>query len=165
MSDEGTIDEAKYEAAKTAAHNYFDKNRKIQSLALGTVYLNSDGFMHLIFADRHHKQKRDVKNQLKRFHLLTHTRRILEKMVMYQEYDEQQQTVVVKQQKRKLTESRLVKYWDFIAVIDNKIRVKLVLRQVGNGNIHFWSIIPFWKTRFYRDIQLVELSTGNMEDD
>ena len=162
MSD---FDEVKYQAVKEAAHSFFEKNRKIHSLAFGTVYLNSDGFMHLIFADKHHKNKREWKNQIKRFHLLAYAKPILEKMGLYQEYTELTQTVMVKQRKQKHLENRMVKYWGFIAVIDNKIRVKLVLRQVGNGNIHFWSIIPFWKTRFYKDIQLVELSTGDMEDD
>lgn len=159
------FDQEKYEKARGEAHNYFQKNAKIQSPALGTVHLNSDGFLHLIYGDKRHKQQRDWKNQLKRFHLVTYTRRIIEGMGFYQEYIEQYQTVMVKQHKHKVPESRLVKYWGFVAVIDNRIRVKIILRQVGNGNVHFWSVIPYWKTTYYKDIQFVDLSTGNAEDD
>ncbi|MFH0770793.1 MAG: hypothetical protein V1926_05485 [Candidatus Peregrinibacteria bacterium] len=159
------FDQEKYDAAREAAHNYFQRNQKIQSPVLGTVHLNSDGFLHLVYGDKHHKQKRDWKNQLKRFHLVTYTRRIIEGMGFYQEFLEQYQTVMVKEQKHEVPASKLVKYWGFVAVIDNRIRVKIILRQVGNGNIHFWSVIPFWKTKYYKDIQLTDLSTGDLEGD
>lgn len=160
-----SFDQEKYDKAREAAHSYFQKNTKIQSPVLGTVHLNSDGFLHLVYGDKRHKQKRDWKNQLKRFHLVTHTRRIIEGMSFYQEYMEQFQTVMVKKHKHKEPANKLVKYWAFVAVIDDKIRVKLILRQIGNGNIHFWSIIPYWKTSYYKDIQVVDLSTGDLEND
>jgi len=86
-------------------------------------------------------------------------------MAFYQEYQEQYQMVPVKRHKHKCMESRLVQHWGFIAVLDNRIRVKVILRKVGDGNIHFWSVIPYWKTRFYKDIRLSDLSTGDMEVD
>jgi len=39
-------------------------------------------------------------------------------------------------------------FWAFEAVVDNR-RIKVVVRQVGKGKKHFWSVIPAWrKTRF-----------------
>jgi len=39
-------------------------------------------------------------------------------------------------------------FWTFEAVIDNR-RIKVIIRQVGNGKKHFWSVIPTWrKDRF-----------------
>lgn len=38
-----------------------------------------------------------------------------------------------------------IQYWEFIAVIDNR-RIAVVVRQLGNGEPHFWSVIPKWKT-------------------
>lgn len=159
------FDQDKYDKAKEAAHNYFQKNRKIRSPLLGVVHLNSDGFLHLVYGDKNHKQKRDWKNQVKRFHLVSYIKRIIEGMGFHQEYMEQYQTVTIMQHKKKVPANKLVKYWGFVAVIDNKIRVKLILRQVGNGNIHFWSVIPFWKTTYYKDIQVVDLSTGDLDVD
>ena len=160
-----SFDQQKYDRAREEAHNYFQKNAKIHSPLLGTVHLNSEGFLHLVYGDKRHKQQRDLKNQLKRFHLVTYTRRIVEGMGFCQEYMEQYQTVMVKQHKHKALESKLVKYWGFVAVIENRIRVKIILRQVGNGNTHFWSVIPYWKTAYYKDIQVVDLAVGNLEDD
>lgn len=37
-----------------------------------------------------------------------------------------------------------IKYWAFEAVVSNR-RVKVVVRQGGNGNKHFWSVIPAWR--------------------
>ena len=36
-----------------------------------------------------------------------------------------------------------VKYYEFLAVIDRN-RIKIILKQIDNGTIFFWSIIPFW---------------------
>ena len=160
-----SFDQEKYDKAREAAHNYFQKNTKIQSPALGTVRLTPEGFLHLVYGDKRHKQKRDWKNQIKRFHLVTHIRRIIEGMSFYQEYQEQYQTVLVKKHKHKQMESKLVRHWGLVVVLDNRIRVKLILRKVGDGTIHFWSIIPYWKTKFYKDIRFVDLSTGDMEVD
>ena len=49
--------------------------------------------------------------------------------------------------------------------VDNRIRVNIILRQVGYGNVHFWSVIPYWKTAYYKDIHVVDLSLGRLEDD
>ncbi|MBU1911881.1 hypothetical protein KKG16_05730, partial [Patescibacteria group bacterium] len=86
------FDQDKYDKAKEAAHNYFQKNRKIRSPLLGVVHLNSDGFLHLVYGDKNHKQKRDWKNQVKRFHLVSYIKRIIEGMGFHQEYMEQYQT-------------------------------------------------------------------------
>jgi hypothetical protein len=50
----------------------------------------------------------------------------------------------VKKEKKILWENKLVKYWAFVCVIETKIRVKFILKKVGDGNIIFWSAIPFW---------------------
>ena len=115
-----SFDQDKYDKAREAAHNYFQKNKKVQSPALGTVYLNSDGFMHLIYHDRSFKKKRSSENQVKRFHLLQYARSIIEKMGYYQEYLEQHQTVMMKMKKHRVLESKLVKYWGFVAVVNDR---------------------------------------------
>lgn len=35
-------------------------------------------------------------------------------------------------------------FYEFIAVLD-KVRVRVIIKQVANGPKYFWSIIPFWK--------------------
>ena len=157
------IHQKKYHTARESAHNYFRKNRKILSPLLGIVHLKPESLLHLVYSDKYHKKKRDEKQQIKRFHLVPYARRIIESMGFHQEYLEQYQKVFIKEKKHKVLATKLVRYWGFVAIIDNKIRVKIVLRQVGEGQIHFWSIIPFWKTRYYKGVTYTDLSTGNLE--
>lgn len=35
-------------------------------------------------------------------------------------------------------------YYAFEAVVDGR-RIKVIVRQVGNGKKHFWSVIPAWR--------------------
>ncbi|MEI6304623.1 MAG: hypothetical protein WCP09_01215 [Candidatus Taylorbacteria bacterium] len=37
----------------------------------------------------------------------------------------------------------LVNYYEFTAVI-KRDRVKIIVKQVDNGEMYFWSLIPFW---------------------
>jgi len=47
-----------------------------------------------------------------------------------------------------LFERKRYRFWAFEGVVDNK-RIKVIVRQAGNGSKHFWSVIPAWrKTRF-----------------
>ena len=117
----------------------------------------------------HKKHKRDWKNQLKRFHLLPYIKPVLKSMGYYQEYSEELDTFKVRKKRRgKMREvevSKTIKYWGFIAIIDNKIRIKIILRKNGEGNIHFWSVIPFWKTEDYKGIKITSLHKGHPKED
>jgi hypothetical protein len=160
-----SFDQTKYEKIKGQAHNFFQNNQKIQSAALGTVRLTSDGFLHLIWKGAVGHKKRDWKNQLKRFDLLRYLKPILTGMSHYQEYQEIIQTIKIKRQSTTLLEQRKVSYWGFVAVIENKIRIKVILKQIDGGHIVFWSIIPFWNTKEYKDITTINLTKGNLESD
>lgn len=54
----------------------------------------------------------------------------------------------------------IVKYWGFVAVID-RFRIKVVVRQVGNSKAEFYSVIPAWITKQYRNLKIINNSTGN----
>ena len=55
-----------------------------------------------------------------------------------------------------------VYYYGFIAVIKNKIRLKIIIKEVAGGEKYFWSIIPFWKMNNEGKKRLFE---GNLEED
>lgn len=153
----------KYNRAKQFAIDFFARNKQIKSLALGNVYLNSDGFMHLIFQNKKHR--RDTKNQIKRFYLLRYIKTVLESMKYYQEYFERLENVEIRHQNKTDFVYKKVIYWGFIAVIDNKIRIKIILKKVSDRQIIFWSIIPYWKTEHYKDIKFISLHKGNPAED
>ena len=54
------------------------------------------------------------------------------------------------------TQNVLVRSWGLVAII-NRFRLKVVIRQVGNGKKEFFSVIPAWLTRHYRDIKIIEM--------
>jgi len=157
------FDAKKYNDAKRVGESFFDKNKKIDSLALGNIRFNSDGFLHLICKNKKHK--RDWKNQVKRFHLLPYVKPVLEKMGYYQEYQEVMEEIMIVDHGSFKRVSKIVRYWAFVAVIDNKIRIKVILKKTGNGEIIFWSVIPYWKTNGYKDVKLVTLYKGNLSMD
>jgi hypothetical protein len=165
----GKFDSVKYEKAKGLADKFFKKNPRIISSALGAVRFNSDGFLHLIWrvtdSKDKKKHKRDWKNQIKRFQLLSYVKPVLQGMSHYQEYLESMETVKVKESGKTLFKTKKVVYYCFIAVIDDKIRIKVVLKKVGNGQLIFWSIIPYWKTDYYKDIKFVSLYKGDPATD
>ena len=36
-----------------------------------------------------------------------------------------------------------VVYYEFIAVIE-KVRIKVIVKQIDGGDKYFWSVIPYW---------------------
>ena len=38
---------------------------------------------------------------------------------------------------------KLVTYYEFIAVVKRN-RVRIIIKQIDNGQKFFWSIVPFW---------------------
>ncbi|PJE68452.1 hypothetical protein COU94_01785 [Candidatus Shapirobacteria bacterium CG10_big_fil_rev_8_21_14_0_10_38_8] len=52
------------------------------------------------------------------------------------------------------------KYFGFIAIVDGW-KIKIIIKQVGNGAPFFWSVIPNWVTnrkRVWRKIKKVPAS-------
>jgi len=42
-------------------------------------------------------------------------------------------------------------YWGFIAIVGKaRIKIRVVLRRVGNGNITFWSVMPDHKLKWQK---------------
>lgn len=55
-----------------------------------------------------------------------------------------------------------VTYYEFVAVI-GKVRVKVIVKLVEGGELHFWSIIPFW--RMNEVTKNRKLYDGDLEND
>jgi hypothetical protein len=93
----------------------------IKCSALGgeKVYFNNHGFNHLI---RKNGAKRYVLDIKRRFQLLKFVKRILQSKILYIEYRRGK-----------------IKYWALSKNINGKI-IKVVLRKINRGKIHFYSI-------------------------
>src|SRR5947209_2260041 len=113
------------------------------------------------------RKKRNWKNQVKRFKLLPLVKPVIEGMGFYQEYLEQFENVEAKDfENKRFHVHKLVRYWGFVAVVKtNRNRIKVILKQVGDGQIKFWSVIPYWDTRHYKDVKMITLSEGDVAAD
>jgi len=139
---------------------------KVFSPALGQhIHFTSNGFNHLIYKSA--KKERDKKTQILRFDLIKKAKIILERSTTFQEFEEEMEYTRVNRHGKYQSVNLVVKYWGFVAIID-KFRVKVVVRQVGNSKAEFYSVIPAWITKQYRDMKIINSSTGKglkCEDD
>lgn len=100
------------------------------------VRFNSKGRNHLFYKGP--RSERSIKDISIRVRLIPHAIEILKKMPIPQEEDSYSKN------------KKKYQYWAFEGVIKNR-RVKVIVRQVGRGKKHLWSIAPAWrKKRFGR---------------
>jgi len=103
------------------------------------IVLNSDGFHHLQFSAR---RERDKKEQLLKFSLLPLALKVIKNSGTIQEYRKGFITIG-KVGKDGLKKTKNVEFWAFIAIVgDSNIKIRVILRRIGDGNIVFWSVMP-----------------------
>ena len=110
---------------------------------LKNVTFNSDGFHHLQFNET--GSERDKNVQILKFSLINSARIIIEKSGTIQEYRKQWGAVGRKKAKDGSRKMKEMQYWGFVAITGegaSQIRVKVIGRQIGNGEPHFWSVMP-----------------------
>jgi hypothetical protein len=151
-----TGEEKDYNKKREEAEEFYKAVGSVRCPALGgeCVHFTSEGFNHLIYKTGK-KAPRDASVQVMRFDLLPKAKLLLEQTTTFQEYEEEYRYVPVNRHGGYRRENMLVRAWGFIAII-SRFRIKVVVEQTGNGKKHFYSVIPAWKTRQYRDIKLIE---------
>ena len=160
MTDKKIIKErvADYEQIKQEAAALYKTFISVDCPALGQeIRFTSEGFNHLIYGAS--KKMRDKKAQILRFDMLEKAKFILETSTTFQEYDEE---IVYKKVNRRgfwVPMNVVIRCWGFVAIVQ-KFRVKVVVIQEGNGAIEFLSVAPAWFTKQYRDIKMIQTSTG-----
>lgn len=157
-------DISNYEKIRGDAHGFYQKIGALRCPALNTelVHFTAEGFNHLIY--KGNRSERNKNDQITKFKLLSKAKTIIEIATTYQEYDESLTTIRRKRFKKTVEETATVKYWGLVAIIEN-FRVKVIVRQIGNGQRHFWSVIPAWLTNHYRDIKLISQAKGDLAED
>lgn len=127
------------------------------------VVFNSEGFNHIRY--KAGRRERHLKAQEIRYKLLHLAPRVIGKSHTLQEHETVNQFIESKKNKRKEKALKEVHFYGFIAII-NKQKVKVIVRQAGEGHKHFWSIIPNWKTRKSKEGTKKRLNhSGNMQTD
>lgn len=155
-------DISNYHQIKETAENFYKKiGRLFSPIFKERVAFNSEGFNHLLYKKGGERNKSD---QITKFKILPIAKEIVAIATTYQEYDEGIAQVQRKRFKRKINESATVRYWGLVAIIRN-CRVKVIIRQVGDGQKHFYSVIPAWSARYYNGIKIISNAKGDLSLD
>jgi hypothetical protein len=139
------VDADKFAESKERARSRYDSQKSIRCPYFQTeIILNSDGFHHLQFSARRERNKRE---QLLKFSMLPLGFEIIKKSGTIQEYRKILMPVGKKSATDGLTPMKEVEFWGLVAIVERNrpIKVRVVLRRVGTGNITFWSIMPYGK--------------------
>lgn len=127
------------------AKEYYQSLKEVKCPYFGEpVVLNSDGFNHLLH--KRNREPRTVNEQLLKVRLLKKAIQVLSKSGTVQEF-------------RRTTEktgnpsndgffkTSTVEYWGFQAIVGTErlIKIKVIVRRIGNGKHHFWSVMPHHK--------------------
>lgn len=121
------------------------------------ISLTSDGFNHLLH--KPNRQPRNIKEQRLKLRLLKPSLHILSNAGTVQEY----RTTLLKwgePKKDGFSKTKQVEYWGFHDIIgkDPMILIRVIVRKIGDGKLHFWSVMPIGK------IGKQKLHRGEMED-
>ena len=124
------------------------------------VYFNSHGLEHLKFKRRN--KTRSLRDKSMRFKLLPLVPQILKLSRTVQGVWETKHFERVRVHSRTDTILKNVTFYEFIAVLDDR-RIKVIIKQVENGQRFFWSIIPFWGVD--KSSGRRRLHSGNLKDE
>lgn len=124
------------------------------------VYFNASGLEHLKFKRPRHARSR--LDQDMRFKLLPLAPEILRLSRTMQGIWETKHFEHVRVHNRTDIIFKPVIYYEFIAVI-RRARIKIVVKQIDDGQRFFWSIIPFWDIN--KEAKKRKLHSGNPEED
>jgi len=141
-----------YANIRNKAKEIYDTFDKVFCPAIGQhIHFTSNGFNHLVYKNA--KKERSERVQILRFDLLKKAKFIIENSTTFQEFEEEYEYRRVNRYGKYISVNLLVKYWGFVAIID-RFRVKVVVRQIGNSKVEFYSVIPAWFVKQYRDIKM-----------
>lgn len=157
-------DLSNYHKLREDAQRFYNNIGRIMSPALNQqIHFTAEGFNHIIFKGS--RSERERPSQILRFKLLPLAVKLVGLSTTYQEFEESIKEFDVKSHKKRLRQSKPVRYWGIIAIIEGR-KIKVIVRKIGdNGAMHFWSIVPAWTTNKYRDTRFFTTMKGDPDED
>jgi IS4 transposase len=157
-------DVSNYDKLREDTQKFYSGIMKVHSPVLGyDIHFNAEGFNHIILKNA--RSERDKVSQISRFKLLALASKLIAISTTFQEFEETIKEFEVKRFKKRIKQSKSIKYWGIIAIIEGR-KIKVILRKMGDGGtVHFWSVIPGWVTNKYRDTRFITTMRGNPEED
>lgn len=152
-----------YEELRVITQEIYAGTKPVRSPALNEdVRFTAEGFNHIIFKGSRHERERE--SQIMRFKLLPRAIRLIAHANTFQEFETSTKEFEIKTHRRREMRSKSVLYWGIIAIFEGR-KIKVILRKIGGGQLHFWSIVPAWTTNKYRDARFITTMKGHPEDD
>jgi len=100
------------------------------------IYFNAKGFHHLKHGVT--GRKRITKEQIYKLQLMPLVIPVIKKAKKINEHKWKK----VKINRKKKSTKKKVEYWSLVEIVGRKsIKIKVILRKVGNGKIIFWSVM------------------------
>ena len=105
------------------------------------VVLTSDGFNHL--THKPNRSPRNVSEQKLKLRLLKRALKIIRRTGTVQEYRKGVEKFGLPA-KDGFTKMKLIEYWAFHDIVGEKkpFLLRVIVRRVGDGKLHFWSVMP-----------------------
>lgn len=136
------VDPERFHGLKEKSRRLYSAQRAIRCPYFGAeVVLNSDGFHHLQFSARRERSK---KEQLLKFTLLPLAFEVIRRSGTIQEYRKTLAPTGKRSARDGMVPMKEVEYWGLIAIVGERkpVKIRVILRRVGTGNVTFWSIMP-----------------------
>src|SRR3989344_4076740 len=128
-------DLSNYVKLREDALTYYSSINKVYCPAFKQhITFPSESFNHIVFKTAN--RERDRQSQIMRFKLLPRAAKLVKESTTYQEYEETLKGFVAERYGKKFLESKRVQYWGIIAIVESR-KVKVIIRQVGEGTMHF----------------------------
>ena len=108
------------------------------------------------------RSARSHKDQFMRLKLLHLAPEILKTSSTLQGFKETREFVKIRVHSRTDSLMKDIEYYEFLSVV-KKIRVKVIVKRIADGQPFFWSIIPFWGTN--KDTNQRKIHSGDPEMD
>lgn len=124
------------------------------------VVFNAQGLEHLKFKQQ--RKARPQQDQYMRLKLLHLAPIVIKASATLQGIWETKNFERIRVHGRTDTILKIVTYYEFVAVLE-KIRVKVIVKQIESGQKFFWSIIPYWGVN--KNTKRKKLYSGYPEED
>ncbi len=127
------------------AREIYKSQNKIHCPYFSTdIILNSDGFNHL--QNKRNREARNIDEQILKLSLLPKALQVIKRTGTLQEYRKHIEKFGNKS-KDGLFKTKQVEYFGFHSIFgENKDKkIVVIIRRVGDGNYHFWSVMPHKK--------------------
>jgi len=136
-------DEQDFEKVRTDADTFYDSIGEAHCPYFGEkISFNAAGLKHLKL--KSDKIARSHSEQYARLKLLVLAPQVLSLSRTVQGIWHTKHFERIRVHSRTDTILKPVCYYEFIAVLEN-VRVKVIVKQIDDGQKFFWSIIPYWK--------------------